>query len=462
MSLRGLLVLLALLAAAVALVLYLKPPPAKKAAEEGPLVAPFDEAKVTAVDLACGGTVALERSRGNGWRMTAPEAAEADPRVVHATLTALADARVRKVIEDIGAAGAPYGLDPPDCTAKLTIRGETAPRTLALGRTSPVGTERYARDAKGRIVFADGSLYTALAKPAADFRERRLIPVEPETITAIEIDRPSGRLAVERSGTSWRMTAPVADAAADSACTDLARAVATMEVDAVRKGLRPENVKADRRIGVRVTVSDGSPPREAFVATAGVEGKRLAWRSGGAFAGLVPEARAAELERDANHYRDPHPASFSAPDVRTIEIRRGGGSLRISRPTDAASWTVAENGGKGRAADRSRVDAFVDSVRWASAAGFRAAPPPTPATGRIVVSGDKGKGIADLSWGPLPPGAGGAESVWVTTPSRPGVVFALKASAFGPIPSKPADVLPRPSPSPRATPTPSPSPAPSS
>ena len=58
---------------------------------------------------------------------------------------------------------------------------------------------------------------------------------------------------------------------------------------------------------------------------------------------------------------------------------------------------------------------------------------------RIVVMGcyaTRASGeLARLTWGPLPPDAGTeGESLWVTTPARPGVWFRVAATALGPVP----------------------------
>jgi hypothetical protein len=183
----------------------------------------------------------------------------------------------------------------------------------------------------------------------------------------------------------------------------------------------------------------------ALVAAAGVGGKRVAWREGAASAGLVPESGIADFDRPAPAFRDRQVLGFSSPDVRRVVITRGATSLTLARASEAAPWTVRQGSEPETPADGARVTALIERLRSVRAASVEDAAPPSPATGTLVVSGEKGE-LGRASWGSLPP-ASGEESVWVTTPRR-GTTFRVPASAFGPIPQGPRDLAPSPSPSP--------------
>ena len=444
MSLRGLLVLIGLLATAVFVLLRLGrgPVPPETAAPDAPLVRAFTEEAVREIDLSCdGAAVTLERGPSRGWRITRPFEAEADPRRVHDVVAALQDARVRKVIADGAADPAAFGLSPAACTVQLGFGPGTSALKLRLGRGSPVGSERYAAADDARVVFTDGSLYGVVARGAEAFREKRLIPVDPEAITRIALDRPDGRLVVALVAGAWRVDTPRPDVASSSACTGLARAVASVELAGFGAVRVPPDTRPERRLRVEVTERDGDRPSVAFVATAGIDGKRLGWREGPAFAGLVEESAARELERPSESFREARIVSFSSPDVRRLTIERGGTTLRIARAGEASSWSGSE-GSAACAVDGNRVDALLDQLRSLTGAGFEAGEPATKATGTIAVEGERGD-LARLTWGPLGPSSDSdAESLWITTPARPGAVFRVEASGFGPIPAKAADLAP--------------------
>jgi hypothetical protein len=444
-SLRGLLVLLGLLAAVVAALLWLgrKQEPTEAAPSDAPLVRAFAEDAVREIDLACAGAdVTLRKGASAGWRITRPIEAEADPRRVHEVVAGLQQARVRKVIADKATDLAAFGLSPAACTVNVGFAAGTPALSLRLGRGSPVGTERYAAGEDGRVVFTDASLYGAVSRGAEGFREKRLVPVESEAITRIALDRPDGRLVVASSGGIWHVESPIRDLASSGACGALARTVSSIEL-AGPPSVRPpvDDALSVRRIRLEVTAGGGGAPIRAFVAAAGIGGTRLGWREGGSAAGLVDESAAKELERPMESFRDPRIAPFFAPDVRRLTIERGATTLRIVRSKEPSSWS----GSQGPApfpVDGVRVGDLLDRLSGLSGVGFETAGPATKATGTIAVEGEHGE-LARFQFGPLAPIPGSdVESLWITTPARPGVVFRIHATSFGPIPAKAEDLAP--------------------
>jgi hypothetical protein len=439
-SLRGLLALILLLAVAFGTLYWLdhKKKPAEPESKEGPLLRAFTENAVRAIDLTCHGEAVAVRRRPGGFAIERPFTAEADPRRVHELIAALQDARVRKVIDEKPVELSTYGLKEPVCEVKLELDGGVPAIALSLGRSSPVGTERYATAGDTRIVFADGSLYSVASRGAEALREKRLFPVDAESITRIALERPTETLILEKAGDAWKLVAPFADAGGNTAADSLARAVTNLEVSEAGTTQVPEVTRPERRIKVTIGMSNATA-RIAYVAAAGIGGTRLAWRDGGAFAGLLSEPSAAELTRPASSYRELHVASFSVPDVRSVTIDRAGARLRLSREAEGKPWTGLD-GSASFAPDDGRVATLLDQLRAVSASGVAEAKPGSPETATITISGET-KQLARLSYGPLPRKEGtDGETLWLTTPSRPGVVFSIPAASLGPIPSRASDL----------------------
>jgi len=437
-SLRGLVALVLLLAAAVGALMYLdrKGAPHEAASPEAPLLPAFTEESLREIELSCqDGNVTVRREAPAGWMLAEPFAAEADPRRVHELIAALEDARIRKVIAEGKAPLASFGLEPAACTVHLAFTAKAEGLTLRLGRASPVGTERYAAGDDGRVVFADGSLYAVVSRGAGALRERRLFPLDAESVTRIELDRPDGRVVLARRDGSWRIEAPFSDAASSSACASLARAVTSFAVTEPAAGAAPSYVRPERRIRIAITAQG------AAGAAAGIEGKRLGWREGGRLTGLVDEASAVALTKPPDSFRESRIASFASPDVRSVSIVRGATHLVVSRSGEAKPWSGVD-GSTAVPVDGARVDGLLDRLRGLDASGFLAAPPASATTGTIAVAGEKGE-LLRLTYGPLP-GTAGSEgpSSWVTTPARPGVVFNVSTASLGRVPASAADLAP--------------------
>jgi len=444
-SLRTLLALIGCLAAAIAVIFWLghRAAPGETVAPAAPLLAAFSDEALSEIELACGGTVVtLSREGPGAWRVTQPFEAEADLRRVQDLIASLRDARVKKVISDSAAHQDAYGLSPAACTVHLGFPLPAPAVTFRLGRSSPIGSDRYAGLDGARVVLTEGSLFGAVSRGAEAFREKRLFPVDPEEITRIVVDGPAGRLAVTQSGSAWRLEAPYADAASSSACSGLARAVGALELNDPGTVPAPIGTLPSRRLELEVTTSGRASPAIAFVAAAGIDGKRLAWRDGSERAGLVEESAARELDRPPESFRDPRIATFSSPDVRRLTIERGRAVLRLAREREGSPWSGAD-GSADFAVDGRRVEDLLDRIRALTASGFRSGAPPTQPTGTIAIEGG-GAELARFTWGPAvdeakDPAAG---ELWVTTPARPGVVFRMGAASLGPVPTQAADLAP--------------------
>ena len=446
MSVRTLLALISCLAAAVALIVWLgrRPAPEEAAAPTAALIGAFSEDALRQIELTCGATsFALARAKAGGWRIARPVDSEADRRRVKDLIASLQEARVKKVISDPAEHLAAYGLSPPACTVRLDLSPNAPAVTLSLGRASPIGNDRYAAVNGKSVLLTDGSLFTSVARGPEAFREKRIFPVEPEAITRMALDRPDGRLVVSRAGDAWRLEAPFRDVASSSACTDLARALTALTWTSPDTVPAPVGAIPSRRLRVEIAAQGSASPEVAFVAAAGIDGKRLSWRDGVALAGLVEESAAHELDRPMESFRDPRIATFSDPDVRQITIDRGGTSLRITRAAEGSPWSGAD-GAVNFPVDDSRVVELLDRMRTLTASGFEPVPPPTVPTGTIAISGGTLE-LARLTWGTFEKRKdAGAPEVWLTTPSRPGVVFRMGAASFGTVPARAADLAPLP------------------
>ncbi|HEX4825579.1 MAG TPA: DUF4340 domain-containing protein [Candidatus Polarisedimenticolaceae bacterium] len=427
MSLRGLLVLIVALAVVVGVLVWAgkKPPAEPPPAEKAPLVAKFTEADVTALTASCGTHAWTLTRTPAGWRTGAREA---DPRRVRDVIVAVQDAHVSKIVEDGAFDRKAYALE-PGCALDVALTGR-GKRSVRLGRTSPVGAERYTLLGDGRLALTDGSLYGMIDRDEGALEERRLFPVESPAVSRITALGPQGRIAVESGDAGWKVVAPFADRGSEAACSRLAAALTTLAVDEGSTGTKPP-------IGPRIVfelAATGAAPKRADVAAEAKDGKRAAWREDGSLAGTVADATVKEIDLLPDAYREKRIALFSAPDVRSVRLDRGPLHLEATHAEGAAAWKSDFD------VDSARVDALVENLRGLTASGFVAgAAPPSPATGTIVVRDEKAD-LARLTWGSLAPEPGApGESVWVESADRPGVVFRVPATALGPIPTKASD-----------------------
>lgn len=166
-----------------------------------------------------GGFLHLARGDGGGWRILQPVAGRADRAAVTRLIDGLLAARVLEFVQDGISEGAAFGLD--ETALDLTVdfdREMVPPVTLQLGR-APDGQPGavFARRTGGDSVFTlPADIARLLATPMDDLRDRRLVPMLPEDVGAIVIERSDRRLRIAYDGAAWRITEPVAAGAEES------------------------------------------------------------------------------------------------------------------------------------------------------------------------------------------------------------------------------------------------------
>jgi hypothetical protein len=174
----------------------------------------FDPLKVTAVTVEAKGARTHLVRAGEGWRIDAPVAADAE----RATVDALVDdvARLRRkssVAENPDpAALATYGLASPRAKVTLAVDGGKL-ESLALGDDSAFDGSVFVRTTSGAVELVAGSVKYALERGTFDLREKRLLPLEEKDVARVEITAPGGAYALTRDGDAWRLDAPIEDKA---------------------------------------------------------------------------------------------------------------------------------------------------------------------------------------------------------------------------------------------------------
>lgn len=182
--------------------------------------------------------------------------------------------------------------------------------------------------------------------PGTDERreqEGRLVPyLAVEDVSRIEIERPSGRLVLERAGEDWRLREPVDDRAdsweVEALLRDLIEAHVRTRVPAGEikggdeatglGGAAPQVtlVAGSRRFVLRVgTVA--APGRVRYVRVAGDD--RLA---------VVDEAVARAVERPAESLRDRDLFHFSTLDMKSVRVEKNGRTLFELAKRDSGRW----------------------------------------------------------------------------------------------------------------------------
>jgi hypothetical protein len=173
---------------------------------EGNKLFPFDLISVDRVVLTTpDGTRTTIQRTGDGWNLTEPVQAQADPQSVIATVDAILSLRSRG--QPASDPGQDTGLDKPRYTVQLhTTGGKTS--TLTIGEKAGVGDVLYAQVDGGAITLIDGQTTPALDQAEKQLRDKHLLRFDAASIKQVELASGSDRLSLANVDGQWQILEP--------------------------------------------------------------------------------------------------------------------------------------------------------------------------------------------------------------------------------------------------------------
>jgi len=289
------------------------------------------------------------RKRDDGlWNLERGAAGLASAPAIHAVIHAADELRARRFIAQDVKELARYGLDKPrfELEVKKTRlvdkvkdkqgkpqREQVTLRLRVGGACSGHAGESYLTvDEKRTVTCAADEDLAKLQKTVAELRETRLLPVEDELITGVQLERGGGKLVLSQSGKSWTYEVSRAGKvslkgqAREGAVADWFKALRAAQI--ARFDVRAPAVAAGDRIAVRFARGKDKPAYELLVDArnpAEPSARRGDEPSGVALAPAALEL----LQPAAAPFRTLKVFDRGAASLQQLEIRRGAHSERL-------------------------------------------------------------------------------------------------------------------------------------
>lgn len=207
----------------------------------------------------------------------------------------------------------------------------------------------------GLVIFYFVAVHEKPGTKAWRERQKRLFDIDPDAVTKLEIEHGAERVVLEKQGDTWRLTAPLACRAAESAVRDLARDLDTLEFTdrfepkkdadyglehpAARVTITAAGRSHALRLGFQTALS-------AYEIYAAVDGRQPVY--------TVRKSILDALSKPANDWRDKDLLPLLRADVTavtidrtdspTVALVRRDGDWRLTRPLqDAAAQDVVND-----------------------------------------------------------------------------------------------------------------------
>lgn len=336
----------------------------KTSASASPSILKLDQSAITQVTLKKKDAepITLAKAAANKWQITEPKPLNADQDAVSGMLSSLSSLNADRVVEDKAADLNQYGFDHPAVEVDIAEKGHS-PQKLLLGDDTPAGGDVYAMLAGGAKVFAIASYTkTSLDKNLNDLRDKRLLTVDPDKVSKVEVVKKGQDIEFSRIKDGWEILKPKPLRADNFAVDDLVRAVADGKMDLSQADSNDAAAKFAQATPIATAKLTGD---------AGIESLEIRKNKDDYYAksSAVDEAYKVDmslgqaLDKNLDDFRNKKLFDFGFQDPNKIELQ-----------SDAKTWDFTHKGSDwwsdGKKMDASGVETLISKLRDLAANKF--------------------------------------------------------------------------------------------
>jgi hypothetical protein len=327
---------------------------ATASADTPPAILKLDASAITRLDLEKKDAkpIVLAKTGSGEWKISEPQPLGADQTAVSGIVSTLSSLNSQRLVEDKAADLKPYGLDQPAFQLDISEK-DNKTQKLLIGDDTPTGGAVYAMLAGDPRVFTvAGYAKTSINKSLSDLRDKRLLTVNPDKISRMELVTKGQHIEFGRNKDEWQILGPKPLRADSFQVSELARKLTDARIDL--NGSDTKDVTSAFARGVplaTVKVTDESGIQELQIRKTNA-GKTNAVKSrGGQNAGRNDAAYYAKssavdgvykidsdlgpsLDRGVDDFRDKKLFNFGFADPNKVELRIASKTYSLTRSGD--------------------------------------------------------------------------------------------------------------------------------
>jgi hypothetical protein len=335
-------------------------------ADTPPKILAVKEADISRFDLKKNGAdqVAGERNSSGQWRITSPTSLPADQSAVSSLLGTFSSLNSQRLVEEKAANLASYGLDAPRLEFDLSEK-DNKTQKLLLGDDTPTGNGIYAKlDGDPRIFIMPSFDKTSIDKNANDLRDKRLLTLDPDKISQVDLVAKKQEIAFGRNKDEWQIVKPRPLRAEGSQVDELVHALtdAKMELNALDDPKKTASAfdSATPVATAKLTAESGTQELQVR------ENKDDYYAKSSAVEGTykVASTLGQALDKNLDDFRNKKLFDLGSDDPNKIEIRDATKSYFLTRSGE--DWWS----GSAKKMDPGTVQSLIDQIRDLSASKF--------------------------------------------------------------------------------------------
>ena len=373
MKSRSLMIAAAVLAALLGLLYWSnrhKPdesqPTSASPSEPAPVILTLKQGDVSRIELKRkgGDQIVLAKDNGGKWRITAPQSLGVDEAAVSGVLSILSSLNSERLVEEKATDLGRYGLSAPAVEVAITDKNNATHKFL-IGDDTPTGNAAYARlDGDPRVFTIASFTKSGIDKGLNDLRDKRLITVDADRITRLELTVKQQDIEFARDKEQWQILRPKPLRADGTKVDELVRKLTEAQMDV---SADTDASKATSAFAAGTVVATARVTSDAGVEQLEVRKDKEDYYAKSSVAGGVYKVTSdlgQALDKKLDDFRNRKVFDFGLNDPSKIEIHDGAKAYFLTKGGD--DWWSAE----GKKYDPAGALALVNKLRDLEATDF--------------------------------------------------------------------------------------------
>src|SRR5712671_100929 len=183
---------------------------AKASIDSPPKILSLKQEDISKIQIKKQGREELDLAKGDAgkWQITAPKPLGADQEAVSSMLYTVSSLNADRLVDDKAADLSQYGLAQPSLELDVTAK-DAKPQKLLLGDDTPAGSAVFAKlDGDPRVFTIASYNKTSIDKSANDLRDKRLLTVDFDKLSQIELATKKQNIEFGRNKQEWQIVKP--------------------------------------------------------------------------------------------------------------------------------------------------------------------------------------------------------------------------------------------------------------
>jgi len=310
------------------------------------------------------GDVVLDRVSAANWKITSPKPLVADQSSVSTILYNLSPMDGATLIDDHATDLKQFGLADPEAKITATMKDGKS-QTVLIGDETPTGDAAYVMvSGESKVYSIPKNTKTNLDKSLNDLRDKRLLPVDFDKLTSVEISGGKLHLTFASQDGQWTVSSPANLRGDTSMMETIIEKLRTATMDPSAPEADTKKAAAQFASGSPIAIikaTDASGTQELQVRKAGDAYYAKTSAMDGAF--KVPNELGESVNKDAEDFREKRVFDFGADDPDKVEYHDGPKAYFLTRSGE--DWWS-----DGKKMDAVAIQEFLRTIRTLTATKF--------------------------------------------------------------------------------------------